>query len=491
MKHILIQLTLLIFFSFYSFAQTRTIQAESSVVTNHYVTVNGNRIPYSATAGTLPVWSDEDKAVATLFYTYYKRTDVKDIDSRPLFISFNGGPGAASIWMHMGYTSPRTLNIDDEGNPVQPYGIKENPYSIIDVADIVYVNPVNVGLSRILDKDYDRSNFFGVNSDIKYLAQWIEDFINKYNRWTSPKYLIGESYGTTRCSGLALELQNRLHTTYLNGVILVSPTGLGIKRDGPVSAALSLPYYSVTAWYHKQLDEDLQSKTLENLIYEVEDFTINKFLPAIALGNSISESKKNEIAEAAGRYSGLSARDYLDNNLNVSESYYWKKLLYDQGLTIGRLDSRYRGVDKSDAGTSYDYDPAMAAWDHSFTPAMQYYLKNELKYETNMNYNVWGNVRPWDRDNDRTGENLRQAMAKNPYLHVFIQSGYYDGATDYFNAKYTMWHLDPSGKMKDRLSFKGYESGHMMYLRREDLKNSNDDIRNFILKTTPKGSAKY
>ena len=282
-----------------------------------------------------------------------------------------------------------------------------------------------------------------------------------------------------------------MHTTYLNGVILVSPTGLGIKRDGPVSAALSLPYYSVTAWYHKQLDEDLQSKTLENLIYEVEDFTINKFLPAIALGNSISESKKNQIAEAAGSYSGLSARDYLDNNLNISESYYWKKLLYDQGLTIGRLDSRYRGVDKSDAGTSYDYDPAMAAWDHSFTPAMQYYLKNELKYETNMNYNVWGNVRPWDRDNDRTGENLRQAMAKNPYLHVFIQSGYYDGATDYFNAKYTMWHLDPSGKMKDRLSFKGYESGHMMYLRREDLKNSNDDIRNFILKTTPKGSAKY
>ena len=193
----------------------------------------------------------------------------------------------------------------------------------------------------------------------------------------------------------------------------------------------------------------------------------------------------------AGRYSGLSAKDYLDNNLNVSESYYWKKLLYDQGVTIGRLDSRYKGIDKSDAGTSYDYDPAMAAWDHSFTPAMQHYIKNELKYETNMNYNVWGNVRPWNRNNDRTGENLRQAMAKNPYLHVFIQSGYYDGATDYFNAKYTMWHLDSSGKMKDRLSFKGYESGHMMYLRREDLKRSNDDIRNFILKTTPNGSAKY
>ena len=167
MKYILIQTLFLITFSLYSFAQTRNIEAESSVTTNHFVTVKGMKIPYSATAGTLPVWSDEDKAVATLFYTYYKRTDLKNNENRPLFISFNGGPGAASIWMHMGYTSPRILNIDDEGNPIQPYGISENPHSIIDVADIVFVNPVNVGLSRILDKDYDRSNFFGVNSDIK------------------------------------------------------------------------------------------------------------------------------------------------------------------------------------------------------------------------------------------------------------------------------------------------------------------------------------
>ena len=256
-------LVILIFFvSNNIFSQvSRSIEAESSVVTNHFVTVNGTRIPYSATAGTLPVWSEDDNAVATLFYTYYKRSDVKDIKNRPIFFSFNGGPGAASIWMHMGYTSPRTLNIDDEGYPVQPYGIKDNPHSIIDVADIVYVNPVNVGLSRILDKDYDRSKFFGVNSDIEYLAQWIEDFINKYNRWLSPKYLIGESYGTTRCSGLALELQSRYHTTYLNGVILVSPTGLGIDRDGPVGSALRLPYFAATAWYHDKLDDDLQKIT--------------------------------------------------------------------------------------------------------------------------------------------------------------------------------------------------------------------------------------
>jgi carboxypeptidase C (cathepsin A) len=483
---------LLLFISSYFcvFSQTRSIEPERSVTTSHYVTVKGSRIPYTATAGTLPVWSDEDKAVATLFYTYYKRSDVKSIEKRPIFFSFNGGPGAASIWMHMGYTSPRTLNIDDEGNPVQPYGFKENPHSIIDVADIVYINPVNVGLSRILDKDYDRANFFGVNSDIKYLAQWINDFVNKYKLWVSPKYLIGESYGTPRCSGLSLELQ-RAQTMYINGVVLVSPTGLGIDRDGPVSAALTLPYYAATAWYHKALDDDLLSRDLDDILPEIEKYTIEKFIPAISKGSFLSDSEKNDVAVIASRYSGLSAKDYLDHNLDVPTSYFWKKLLYEDGLTIGRLDSRYKGIDKTDAGIRYDHDPAMAAWNHSFTPAMNHYLKEELKFETNMKYNVWGNVRPWDRSNNTTGEDLRHAMAKNPYMHVFIQSGYYDGATDYFNAKYTMWNIDPSGKMKDRLSFKGYRSGHMMYLRKEDLKNSNEDIRSFIIKTTPKSSAKY
>jgi len=490
MKNFILLLFISSYFCAFSQTQTRSIEPERSVTTSHYVTIKGSRIPYTAIAGTLPVWSDEDKAVATLFYTYYKRSDVKSIEKRPIFFSFNGGPGAASIWMHMGYTSPRTLNIDDEGNPVQPYGFKENPHSIIDVADIVYINPVNVGLSRILDKDYDRANFFGVNSDIKYLAKWINDFVNKYKLWISPKYLIGESYGTPRCSGLSLELQ-KAQTMYINGVVLVSPTGLGIDRDGPVSAALTLPYYAATAWYHKALDDDLLSRDLDDILPEIEKYTIEKFIPAISKGSSLSDSEKNDVAVIASRYSGLSAKDYLDHNLDVPTSYFWKKLLYEDGLTIGRLDSRYKGIDKTDAGIRYDHDPAMAAWNHSFTPAMNHYLKEELKFETNMTYNVWGNVRPWDRSNNTTGEDLRHAMAKNPYMHVFIQSGYYDGATDYFNAKYTMWNIDPSGKMKDRLSFKGYRSGHMMYLRKEDLKNSNEDIRSFIIKTTPKSSAKY
>ncbi len=193
------------------------------------------------------------------------------------------------------------------------------------------------------------------------------------------------------------------------------------------------------------------------------------------------------------RLSGLSEKAVLDNNLDVTVSFFWKELLRDKGFTIGRLDSRYLGIDRKAAGVTPDYNAELKSWLHSFTPAINYYLREELKYETDLKYNMFGDVRPWDRSNDRTGENLRAAMAENPYLHVMIQSGYYDGATNYFDAKYTMWQLDPSGRMRDRLRFRGYRSGHMMYLRRQDLKTANDDIRAFIKDSTPakKQPAKY
>jgi carboxypeptidase C (cathepsin A) len=208
------------------------------------------------------VWNAEGKPSASLFYTYYERTDVSDKSKRPLVISFNGGPGSASVWMHVAYTGPKQLNIDSEGYPVQPYGVRDNPHSILDVADIVYIDPVNTGFSRILDPKAEKSTFFGVNADIKYLGDWLDNFVSRTGRWTSPKYIIGESYGTTRVSGLALDLQNN-HWMYLNGVILVSPTGLGIKRDGPVDVALSIPYFTAAAWYHKMLPADLQQKRFD------------------------------------------------------------------------------------------------------------------------------------------------------------------------------------------------------------------------------------
>ncbi|MEM9931451.1 MAG: carboxypeptidase, partial [Bacteroidota bacterium] len=458
----------------------------------HTVKIGGKTIPYEATIGVQPVYNDKDQVTAGLHYTYYVRTDVDD-PNRPLLISFNGGPGSGSVWMHLAYTGPRVLNIDEEGYPVQPYGVSENPYSVLDVADIVFVNPVNTGFSRMVE-GADRSQFFGVNQDVTYLADWISNFVSRNNRWRSPKFLIGESYGTTRVSGLALELQER-RWMYLNGVILVSPTDIGIERSGIVKAANRLPYFTAAAWYHKQLAADLQGKDLVDILPEAEAFTQDELLPALAKGASLSADERMAIAQKAARLSGLSAQEWLDNNLMPATSYFWKNLLRgaeDGDYTVGRLDSRYKCIDGMAAGDRPDYNSELTSWLHSFTPAINYYLREELKFKTDLQYNMFGPVYPWDRSGDQTGPNLRKAMAMNPYLNVMIQSGYFDGATNYYDAKYNLWHLDPSGRMKDRLSFKGYYSGHMMYLRREDLKNANDHVRDFIRESLPGGkAAKY
>ena len=493
MKNIIILFCLLI--SFLSHAQKRKLPVDTIVITNHSTVIKGKKLNYQAQTGTQPVWDDDGNPIASLFYTYYKRTDIKSDSERPLIFSFNGGPGSASVWMHLAYTGPKILKIDNEGYPIQPYGYKSNPNSILDVADIVFINPVNTAYSRILEVDgkkADRKKFFGINEDIEYLAEWLNTFVNRKKRWESPKYLIGESYGGTRVMGLSAELQES-QWMYLNGVIMVSPADYKVIRvGGPVSSALNLPYYTATAWYHKQLPNDLQSKDLKDILPEVENFTINKLIPALTKGGFISGSELNSVASEMSRYSGLSKKKIIQNNLDVKTNFFWKDLLRDQGMTIGRLDSRYLGIDKKDVGVRPDYNSELRSWEHSFTPAINHYIQKELKFITDIKYNIFGPVHPWNNENDNTRENLRRAMAENPYLKVLFQSGYYDGATTYFNAKYTMWQIDPSGKMKDRFYFKGYRSGHMMYLRNEDLIKANDDLRTFISETTTNGkSAKY
>jgi len=480
----------------YSIAQERKIPVDTTVTTQHSVTVNGSAFSYTATTGTQPVWDEHGKPIAALHYTYYTRNGVKNRQSRPLLISFNGGPGSGSVWMHLAYTGPRVLKIDDEGYPVQPYGVRQNPYSVLDVTDIVYVNPANTGYSSTIPEmgeEVDRKKFFGINADVRYLAEWLNTFVTRNNRWSSPKYIVGESYGGTRVMGLSLALQNQ-QWMYLNGVIMVSPADYKVIRvGGPVSSALNLPYYTAAAWHQKALSADLQQKDLLDILPESEEYTINTLIPAIAKGGFISNTEKDQVAEKMAFYSGLSKKEILDHNLDIPTRYFWKALLRDNGgYNVGRLDSRYLGIDKRLAGTSPDYSAELTSWLHSFTPAINYYLQEELNFKTDIKYNMFGPVRPWDNSDDNTRDNLRQAMAQNPYLNVLVQSGYYDGATTYFNAKYTMWQVDPSGRMKDRFEFKGYRSGHMMYLRREDLKQANEDIRAFILRTSNTGkSAKY
>jgi carboxypeptidase C (cathepsin A) len=477
-------------------AQDSRIPVDTTVVTNSEVVINGQKITYKATTGMQPVWDDHGEIIASLYYTYYKRTNIKSSLERPIIMSFNGGPGSASVWMHIAYTGPKVLRIDDEGYPIQPYGVKDNPNSILDVADIVYINPVNTGYSRPVVKKgekLDKSLFFGINADVTYLAGWLNTFITRNNRWQSPKYIIGESYGGTRVMGLAAELQNR-QWMYLNGVIMVSPADYKVLRTGSVlSSSLNLPYFTAAAWYHKILPEELQNKDLLEILPLSEQYAIDELIPAMAKGGFISDTERNKIAERMSYFSGIKKNVILQHNLDVPKDYFWKELLRDKnGFTIGRLDSRYRGLDKRLAGDSPDYNSEITSWLHSFTPAINYYIREHLNFKTDVTYNVFGPVRPWDNRNDNVREGLRQAMAQNPYLKVLIQSGYYDGATTYFNAKYTMWQTDPSGRMKDRFFFKGYRSGHMMYLRSEDLKKSNDDLRDFIKNSSSKGkAAKY
>jgi carboxypeptidase C (cathepsin A) len=281
---------------------------------------------------------------------------------------------------------------------------------------------------------------------------------------------------------------------YLNGVIMVSPADYKvITVGGPVSDAMNLPYYTAAAWHHKVLDPALQKWDLLDILPESEKYTIDTLMPALAKGGFLPETEKKAIAKKMAYYSGLPEKDILEHNLVVPTDYFWKALLRDKGgYTIGRLDSRYLGLDRQLAGTGPDYSAELTSWLHSFTPAINYYLQEELKFKTDIKYNMFGPVHPWNNEDDTTRDDLRQAMAQNPYLKVLFQAGYYDGATTYFNTKYSMWQIDPSGKLRDRFQFVGYRSGHMMYLRKEDLEKANNDIRTFIKNSVANGrSAKY
>jgi carboxypeptidase C (cathepsin A) len=229
------------------------------------------------------------------------------------------------------------------------------------------------------------------------------------------------------------------------------------------------------------------------MLPEVENFTINELIPALAKGSTLTAAEKQAIASKIARYSGLSEKVVLQHNLIIPANFFWKELLRDKGFTIGRLDSRYKGIDREDAGDSPDYNAELTSWLHSFTPAINMYLREELKYKTDLKYNMFGSVWPWDQKNNRTGENLRQAMAENPFLHLMVQSGYYDGACDFFNAKYSLWQMDPGGKLKDRISWKGFRSGHMVYMRKDDRATANEQLREFIKQSIPKAGegAKY
>ncbi|HSK09365.1 MAG TPA: hypothetical protein VK911_07300, partial [Vicinamibacterales bacterium] len=299
------------------------------------------------------------------------------------------------------------------------------------------------------------------------------------------KFLIGESYGTTRASGLVHYLQAQ-HQMYMNGVILVSMTNLGLERGPDVSYATTLPYMTATAWYHKRLPPDLQAKPLKEVLAEAERYAMTDYHVALAKGGLIPAGEREAVASQVARLTGVSTEFVARSNLRVEKQRFWKELLRERGLTVGRLDSRYTGVDRDASGEAPEGDPAIWSWDGPFAGALQTYLRDELRWETDDKYFVWGNVRPWRSDPSiRVGEMLRQAMTRNPFLRVFVLEGYYDGATDYYGALYTISHLDPSGALNDRFQFGFYESGHMMYLANSALAQTKQDLVAFIRKASP------
>ncbi len=452
---------------------------DEPIVTQHSARINGQNVSYTTEAGWLPI-RDEGEIAAKMFYIAYTRDGIDDKSTRPLIFSFNGGPGTASVWMHMGYTGPRRVVYDDDGFALMPPGnLEDNPHSILDAADIVYIDPVDTGYSRMVEGE-DLHKYHGTMSDVESVGEFIRLFILRKDRWMSPKFLIGESYGTTRASGLAGYLSSR-HQLYLNGVILVSMTGLNVDAGEDVSYATSLPHLAATAWYHRQLADDLQSMPIRDFLDEVEAFAIGDYLHALVQGDRLDDAERSAMAGRVARYTGLTSDYVMSTNLRISSRRFWKELLRDQGLTVGRLDSRYLGVDMDAAGERPEYDPAMSDWNGAFSDAVNRYLREELRYDPDLKYNVWGNVRPWNRDDGtNVGQMLRQAMRNNPYLKVMIQGGYYDAATDYYSAVYTISHLQPGGEFRDRFRFSWYESGHMMYLRKPDLANANNDLREFI-----------
>ncbi|MGA0942242.1 MAG: S10 family serine carboxypeptidase-like protein, partial [Flavobacteriaceae bacterium] len=308
--------------SFMSWAQ-RSLPPDTLSIKTDRIRIGSEWLDYSVEVGTQPVWDTDGSEIAYLQYTYYKRTGVNN-ETRPLIMSFNGGPGSGSVWMHLAYTGPKVLRVDDEGFPIQPYGVKDNPDTVLTDADIVFINPVNTGYSRTIPlsgKEVDRKRFFGIDADITYLAEWLNTFVTRHNKWRAPKYIIGESYGGTRVMGLARTLQEE-QWMYLNGVIMVSPADYQVLRvGGPVSDALNLPYYSAAAWYHKQLPNDLQQLSLNALLAITETYTMDTLIPALAKGGSLDAQERDEIASELARYTGLTKSDILGLNLAIPTGF--------------------------------------------------------------------------------------------------------------------------------------------------------------------------
>jgi carboxypeptidase C (cathepsin A) len=456
--------------------------------TAHTVRVDGREIKYMATAGTLPIRGDDGKVQARMFFVAYTK-DGEDVKTRPVSFLYNGGPGSATIWLHMGSFAPKHVQMAEDGfQPAPPYRLVDNDNSLIDASDLVFVDAIETGYSRTVE-GVNPAPFLGQQGDLRAFGDFINEYLKAYSRWPSPKYLIGESYGTIRSAGLSQELQSR-HGIELNGIVLVSALlSYQVISTGPqndLAYVSYFPTYATTAWYHKRLAADLQAKSVKQIADEALAFATGEYATTLLRGNSLSDAERKAMAAKIARWSGLSQAYVEQANLRIDPGRFRKELLRDKRLVVGRLDTRYTATDLDAAGENEEFDPANTALQGAYTAMFMDYVRNELRWDSDLHYDSSGNVRPWTYVQngymDMT-EPLRSSMAKNPFLKVRVEAGYFDMACVFGGAVINFWHLAYDKVFTDRVSFGWFEGGHMMYTRPSAHKALHADIAKFITET--------
>ena len=460
--------------------------AEEKVsTTSHVVRLDGREIRYTATVGTIPIRLDNGQISARMFFVAYTK-DGEDAKTRPVSFLYNGGPGAATVWLHMGSFAPKHVRMAADGfQPAPPFQLEDNENSLIEASDLVFVDAVSTGYSRTAP-GVSSAQFHGQTGDIRAFGEFINGWLTAYNRWASPKYLIGESYGTIRSAGLSAELQQR-HGIDLNGIVLISSLltyqTLSPAPDNDVAYASNLETFTADAWFHKKLGTDLQGMTIKQAVDQSRTFAWGEYMTALTKGNTLTDAERAAMAQKLARFTGLSPQFILNANLRVSAERFRKELLRDKRLAIGRLDGRFTSIDLDAAGEREEFDPSNQALQGAYTAMFQDYLKNDLKWESDLHYPTSGNVRPWTYDQNRymdMTEALRGTMTRNPFLKVFVAIGYYDMATIMGGAEFNFTHLAYDKQVTDRVSYGYYEAGHMIYIRPSAHKALKQDIAKFI-----------
>lgn len=478
-------------------AQDKTLTEKSTpdkniIVTKHQIKLNGSVINYTATTGFMLMKDENDTVKAKVFFIAYTKNDEADLSKRPVLFAYNGGPGSSSVWLHMGAIGPKKVVLSDKGEMLQPpFKYVDNDFSWLDKTDIVFIDPMMTGFTRP-GKNSDKSEFTGFENDTRFVGDFIRLYTSKNARWNSPKFIGGESYGTTRSAGVANYLQER-YGMYLNGVIMISAildfgadeTDRGNDRPFP----LQLPTFAATAWYHHKLSP--QYADLSSLLREVENFSMNEYASALLKGDAITDVERNQVADKLHQYTGLSKSYILQSNLRLYVGRFNKELLRDSGLTVGRLDTRFTGYDYDEAGEEFEYDPSYDKTIYGpFAAAVNDYIKRDLKFDSELPYEILtGRVGYWPLSSDRylnVAENLREAMTKNPFLKVWIAQGYYDLATPYFATENVVAHMFLKKDIRQNLHFTFYEAGHMVYINKPSLAQLKNDFSSFIDGSVPK-----